>query len=86
MYVPCFNVFAYMELTPRKILGWAGHIRIDGTVYRWLGDDGSGPSIPSNLTSRRVTPTRTVFQIQAGPMNLNVTFLSPIEVSRVSKS
>lgn len=67
-----------------KILGWAGHIRVDGTNYRWLGDDAQAPSIPGNLTGKQFTPTRSIFQVQAGPMNLNVTFLSPIEVRSLS--
>ena len=33
-----------------------------------------------NLTSYTVTPTRTVVSGQAGPMQVNLTFLNPIEV------
>ena len=63
-----------------QVLGWAGHIRVDNVTYRWLGADAQAPDVGTNLTGRLVTPTRTTFFVQAGPMNLNVTFLSPIEV------
>ena len=76
--------FQYIQLTLFQIVGWAGYIRIDGQSYRWLGDVGTDGTISTpaaNLTSRQVTPTRSIFTMQAGPMNLNATFLSPIEVS-----
>ncbi|KAH9926279.1 uncharacterized protein BXZ73DRAFT_49533 [Epithele typhae] len=60
--------------------GWRGQIRIDGAVYTWLGADSSGSVVP-NVVSTEVTPTRSVFVMQAGPMNLTVTFLSPVEPS-----
>ncbi|GBE81170.1 Glutaminase A [Sparassis crispa] len=65
---------------PSPVLGWAGHIRIDSQTYKWLGN-ANEPFNVSNLTSTQVTPTRTVFSLQAGPMDLTVTFLSPIEPS-----
>ncbi|CCM02776.1 uncharacterized protein FIBRA_04884 [Fibroporia radiculosa] len=61
-------------------LGWVGHIRVDGTTYRWLGA-ATYASTTANLTSFEVTPTRTIFNVQAGPMDVTVTFLSPIEPS-----
>lgn len=64
-----------------QILGWAGYVRIDGASYEWLGAATTYGSA-TNLTATTITPTRTVFTIHAGPMNLNVTFLSPIEVRR----
>ncbi|KZT10663.1 uncharacterized protein LAESUDRAFT_343786 [Laetiporus sulphureus 93-53] len=62
-----------------NILGWAGHVRIDGDTYRWLGGF-PGPTA-TTLTSIQVTPTRTIYSVRAGPMNLNITFLTPIEPS-----
>lgn len=64
-----------------QILGWAGYVRIDGASYEWLGAATTYGSA-TNLTATTITPTRTVFTIHAGPMDLNVTFLSPIEVRR----
>ena len=69
-----------MIFTPLQtnILGWAGHIRIDGLTYRWFGQ---APGFTAtNITSTSLTPTRTIYTVQAGPMNLTVTFFTPIEV------
>ncbi|KAJ7793493.1 hypothetical protein B0H14DRAFT_2393450 [Mycena olivaceomarginata] len=66
----------------QHILGWAGYIKVDGTTYRWLGRPVSG--IYDNASAwlaTEITPTRTILTVQAGPMLLNVTFLSPIEPS-----
>ncbi|KAF7378318.1 hypothetical protein MSAN_00257500 [Mycena sanguinolenta] len=63
----------------QHILGWAGYIKVDGLTYRWLGAPGPGNS--STWIETQVTPTQTILTVQAGPMQLNVTFLSPIEPS-----
>ncbi|KAL1740343.1 hypothetical protein HDZ31DRAFT_47684 [Schizophyllum fasciatum] len=58
------------------VLAWAGYARVDGTVYTFTGTPFK------NATSSqvwRVTPTRTVQTSQAGPVQLTVTWLSPIE-------
>ncbi|KAJ3557496.1 hypothetical protein NM688_g1439 [Phlebia brevispora] len=65
--------------------GWTGMIRIDGDgnkTFVWLGN----PNPPSGLhrsilTNIQITPTRTIMNLTAGPLNLGVTFLSPIEPS-----
>ncbi|KAI0829800.1 DUF1793-domain-containing protein [Trametes gibbosa] len=62
------------------ILGWAGKIRVDGVTYSWMGDD-MPPASGANVTNVQVTPTRSIFVMQAGPMNVTITFLSPIEPS-----
>lgn len=72
-----------LSLTHEKNLGWAGLIRIDGVPYRWLGHFSDAPTLVSVLTEREVTPTSTRFRYTSGPMDVNVTFLSPIEVSRL---
>ena len=41
---------------------------------------GRGSDAPANVISVQITPTRTIFVMEAGPMNVTVTFLSPIEV------
>ncbi|KAJ7195683.1 hypothetical protein GGX14DRAFT_674779 [Mycena pura] len=60
-------------------LGWTGYIKVDGVAWHWLGDPGPGNA--STWLSTTITPTRTILAIQAGPMQLNVTFLSPVEPS-----
>ncbi|KAI0696707.1 hypothetical protein BC835DRAFT_1414100 [Cytidiella melzeri] len=64
------------------ILGWAGLIRIDNETIKWLGD----PSMPAGLNRSvleniQLTPTRTIMNLTAGPIDLQVTWLSPIEPS-----
>ncbi|EKM54240.1 uncharacterized protein PHACADRAFT_54337, partial [Phanerochaete carnosa HHB-10118-sp] len=63
------------------ILGWAGHIRVDNDItYIWLGDAGSPAGLNSSvLNNIQITPTRTVMSITSGPIDLNITYLSPIE-------
>lgn len=69
------------------ILGWAGHIRVDNNItYKWLGDAGSPGGLAfSVLNNIQVTATRTVMSITSGPIDLNVTYLSPIEPSDPAK-
>ncbi|KAI0746013.1 hypothetical protein C8Q76DRAFT_606683 [Earliella scabrosa] len=61
-----------------SIIGWAGKIRVDGQTYAWMGNDGSANG-RANVTNVQVTPTRSIYVMQAGPMNITITFLSPIE-------
>ncbi|KAL1667943.1 hypothetical protein GGF50DRAFT_86409 [Schizophyllum commune] len=58
------------------ILAWAGYVRVDGTVYTY-----TGTPFANATTSQvwRVTPSRTIQTSQAGPVQLTVTWLSPIE-------
>ncbi|KAJ3525254.1 hypothetical protein NM688_g8429 [Phlebia brevispora] len=63
------------------ILGWAGLIRIDtNRTFMWLGTPGApGGLNRSILTNIQITPTRTIMNMTAGPLDLTITFLSPIE-------
>ncbi|KAI1793781.1 hypothetical protein LXA43DRAFT_1122215 [Ganoderma leucocontextum] len=49
------------------IMGWDGMIRVNGTTYRWMGSDPAGTA--ANVTNIQITPTRSIFVMQAGPMN-----------------
>ncbi|KAK7045344.1 hypothetical protein VNI00_007593 [Paramarasmius palmivorus] len=76
-----------------RTLGWNGFIRVDGSVYSWMGsafndfNDGDlkfdlGPDkdkAPAKVEGVTITPTRTIYSLSAGPMRFNFTFLSPIE-------
>ncbi|KAF8874093.1 hypothetical protein BD779DRAFT_1704130 [Infundibulicybe gibba] len=57
------------------VLGWMSYIRIDGVIWEWLGPEGHS----GNLTKTEITPTRTILTFMAGSMEVEVTFLSPIE-------
>ena len=61
-------------------ISWGGKIRVDGLAYSWMGQYDVQNST-ANVTDIKITPTRSIFYMQAGPMNLTVTFLSPVEVS-----
>lgn len=65
-----------------QIIGWAGLIRIDQRqTFTWLGDPGAPSGLHrSILTNIEITPTRTIMNMTAGPLDLTVAFLSPIEV------
>jgi hypothetical protein len=52
-------------------------IRVDDTTFQWSGPIGTA----TNLTNITITPTRTIITVMAGPMMVNVTYLSPIEAS-----
>lgn len=58
-----------------KKLGWDGFIRIDNQTYQWLG--GSYNSTRTVMST--ITPTKTIFRIEAGPVQFNLTFFTPIE-------
>ena len=54
-----------------------GLVRIDGNVFRWMGDaPRSVAALPE--TSLTVTPTRTVYQFAGQGISLEVDFLSPL--------
>ena len=61
---------------------------VDGEAYNFLG----APSVPNTDFSAAVqrglqwTATQSVFNLSAGPVDLTVTFLSPIEVRQASMS
>jgi hypothetical protein len=65
-------------------LGWYGSVRVDGHTFGWLGGNVIAGVNNTAIESAIVTPTRSNFMILAGPVRLNVTFLSPIEVRLLS--
>lgn len=58
-------------------------IRVDDQPYQWMGNDLWAPSGGLNFSktmASEITPSKTIFRIEAGPIQFNVTFLSLIEV------
>jgi hypothetical protein len=53
-------------------------IRVDGQPYQWLGNASNYNF--SSTVANNITPTKTIFTIQAGHMKFNATFFSPVEV------
>ncbi|VDC04721.1 unnamed protein product [Peniophora sp. CBMAI 1063] len=71
-----------------------GFIMVNGTTYAWAGDVNSIVAEDTSLRQKllipdlkgvALTPTRSIFTYQAGPVEVNVTFLSPIEPGNMTK-
>lgn len=66
-------------------LGWYASVVVDGQGYRVMGSPfitnmTEASQTEANQTAVEFTPTRTSLLFTAGPMQINATFLSPIEV------
>ena len=58
-------------------------IAVNGKLYQLMGS-GVYPGVEievANQVAIIMTPTRTSFLFQAGPVTVNATYLSPVEVS-----
>ncbi|KZT68277.1 hypothetical protein DAEQUDRAFT_337507 [Daedalea quercina L-15889] len=67
-----------------QILGWICYIRVDGKTYTLFGNNNLASSYnisAGTVLETELTPTRTIQVIEAGPMNVTLTFLSPIDPS-----
>ncbi|KAH8101093.1 DUF1793-domain-containing protein, partial [Cristinia sonorae] len=60
------------------IVGWAGYINVDGKSYIFMGDP-SVRAIKATQKSSKMTPTQTIFVMDAGGVELTVSFLSPLD-------
>ncbi|EJC98591.1 DUF1793-domain-containing protein [Fomitiporia mediterranea MF3/22] len=60
------------------ITGWYASAVVDGQAYKLLGD-AAIPTVNANQTAVEFTATRTSFIFTAGPMQINASFLSPVE-------
>jgi hypothetical protein len=64
-----------------QTLGWTFLVRVDNLTYSFLGDvDPNLINGTVNSTNIMVGPSSTILGGQAGPMQVNLTFLNPIEV------
>lgn len=57
--------------------GWTGLVKVDNETYTWMGNPDPLPTTV-NQTSFSYTSTRSIFTMNAGPVTLNITFLSPV--------
>ena len=82
---PYFSIWSMTDdLSASPTRHWTGKpqrltglIRIDGNVFRWMGDaQRSVTALPQ--TGLNVTPTRTVYQFVGQGISLAVEFLSPL--------
>ncbi|KDQ64628.1 hypothetical protein JAAARDRAFT_201939 [Jaapia argillacea MUCL 33604] len=66
-------------------LGWAGYVKVDGTTYNFLGAPtvaGASKAVQKSVT---FTATQSTFVMTAGPVDLTVNFLSPVEPTDLVK-
>ena len=61
-------------------MGWYSSVVIDGTAYRIMGAAPIDNVTNADQTAVEFTATRTSFIFDAGPMQINASFISPIEV------
>lgn len=61
-------------------MGWFSIVTVDGVAYQLMGSDNIPPIDSAKQTAITITPTRTSILFEAGPVTVNVTYLSPIEV------
>lgn len=62
-------------------MGWLSIITVDGVAYQLMGSDNIPLIDSAKQTAITITPTRTSILSEAGPVTVNVTYLSPIEVN-----
>ncbi|KAG8707228.1 hypothetical protein FRC09_001952 [Ceratobasidium sp. 395] len=62
-----------------SILGWAGYVRVDGKTYTFLGAPNAAGTTLAVQKSMKFTATKSTFVLAAGPVDLTVQFLSPVE-------
>ncbi|KAJ6569518.1 hypothetical protein B0H19DRAFT_697259 [Mycena capillaripes] len=70
-----------------QVTAWAGFVKVDGQSYSFLGAasvDGS-PFTKATQKSFTFTSTQSIFVLSAGPVDVTVTFLSPVETSDLVK-
>jgi len=67
--------------------GWAGIVRVDNQAYTYMGNvQGLTGLIQVAIQKASyITPTQTVFEITAGPVDLTVTFNSPVEYEDIER-
>ncbi|EIW80656.1 DUF1793-domain-containing protein [Coniophora puteana RWD-64-598 SS2] len=68
-------------------LGWGGYVRVDGTTYTFLGNPVVPNLSPALATQKSLTYTSTqsTFVLTAGPVDITVNFLSPVEPTDLVK-
>jgi hypothetical protein len=67
-----------IRFTPLQFGNRTALIRIDGVTHAIFGE--LALANQTNATTAYLTPTRTSFTFQIGPVDLILTFFSPIEV------
>ncbi|KAG8753718.1 hypothetical protein FRC12_011450 [Ceratobasidium sp. 428] len=61
------------------ILGWTSYAKVDNVTYLIMGAPSTPANNVTNQTQTQFTTTRTTITSRAGPVDLTVTFLSPLD-------
>ncbi|KAF8609026.1 hypothetical protein BDV93DRAFT_466201 [Ceratobasidium sp. AG-I] len=61
------------------ILGWTCYVKVDNTTYTAMGAPGTAANNLTVQTQTEFTTTRTIITSRAGPVDLVLTFLSPLD-------
>lgn len=64
-------------------MGWYCTIIVDGTDFRLMGAGDDPPIESAQQLLVELTPTRTIFAMQAGPVFVNLTSFTPVTVRLV---
>ncbi|PPJ58961.1 hypothetical protein CBER1_04118 [Cercospora berteroae] len=67
------------------ITGWCGMIRVGNSTYTWMGNPDGGRAFV-NQTAFSYTSTKAIFTLQAGPVQMVVTFLSNVTPNDLLRS
>ncbi|QRV79596.1 glutaminase GtaA [Ceratobasidium sp. AG-Ba] len=65
--------------TTGSILGWTCYAKVDNLTYHVIGVPSTSANSFTNQTQTQFTATRTIVTSRAGPVDLTVTFLSPLD-------
>ncbi|KAJ7232842.1 hypothetical protein B0H12DRAFT_1239497 [Mycena haematopus] len=66
-----------------QVTAWAGFVKVDGKSYSYLGaaSVSGSPFTQATQKSFTFTSTQSIFVLSAGPVDVTVTFLSPVDAT-----
>ncbi|EIN10412.1 DUF1793-domain-containing protein [Punctularia strigosozonata HHB-11173 SS5] len=76
---------AWPQFWTGSTLGWAGYIKVDNTVYNFLGAPDVAGASKAVQKSLEFTSTQSIFVLDAGPVELTANFFSPVEPTDLVK-
>lgn len=74
------NASYYIFFFSVQVLEWYAAVRVDGSTYKVYGNSNTPSISAASEKALKITPTRSSFLLEAGSVDVNMTFLSPIEV------
>jgi hypothetical protein len=89
---PYFSIWSFSDnLNASPTKHWTGKeqplvglLRVDGKTYGFLGTTGNAKDvILANQNKVTITATQTVYEFSCGPVNLELTFMSPLIMSNL---